>query len=278
MDILHLPDTESFAAGIDVTLRFSSRELQKLDNFTIFFLKRGQMRLEVDFRVFDVKEGDTFGLMAGQFFQCLEAGADLVASYITFTPEIWQEVIRPFDPSFFAFLREYPLSPEATREDTQYAVLQVIRYIYLKRAHTFRLPIFKNVLQACLMDLYDKAKSHFIDRRSENTSRQEELFEQFIHLIIQFGGIRREVQFYAGQLCITTRYLSSVVQALTGHTTKEFIDERCIQEIKMQLRTTDMSIQEIAYRLNFPDQSFFSRYFRKHTGMTPVEYRKVTSR
>ena len=78
---------------------------------------------------------------------------------------------------------------------------------------------------------------------------------------------------YADQLCITTRYLSSILQDLTGHTPKELIDARCIQEIKMLLRTTNLTMQEIALRLDFPDQSFFSRYFKKNTGMTPAEYR-----
>ena len=64
-----------------------------------------------------------------------------------------------------------------------------------------------------------------------------------------------------------------MIQDLTGHTPKELIDTRCIQEIKMLLRTTDLTMQEIALRLDFPDQSFFSRYFKKNTGMTPAEYR-----
>ena len=125
------------------------------------------------------------------------------------------------------------------------------------------------------MDIYDKTKGFFLHHNASNTTRQEELLEKFISLVFQHSGTCREVQFYADQLCITTRYLSSIIQNLTGHTPKNHIDTRCIQEIKMQLRTTNKSMQEIAFGLNFPDQSFFTRYFKKHTGLTPVEYRHL---
>ena len=152
-------------------------------------------------------------------------------------------------------------------------MLQAVYDIYMERTHTFRLPIFKNFLQNFLMEIYDKTKALFLHRNAANTSRQEELLEKFISFVFQHSGTQREVQFYADQLCITTRYLSSVIQHLTGHTPKELIDIRCIQEIKMQLRTTNKTMQEIAFELDFPDQSFFARYFKKHTGLTPVAYR-----
>lgn len=134
--------------------------------------------------------------------------------------------------------------------------------------------MLKNCLQNFLMDIYDKTKAQFLHRDAQNTTRQEELLEKFVALVFQHSSSHRDVQFYADQLCITTRYLSSIIQKLTGHTPKEIIDDRCIQEIKMRLRTTNDSMQEIAFQLNFPDQSFFSRYFKKHTGITPAEYRQ----
>ena len=157
--------------------------------------------------------------------------------------------------------------------DSARRMMEFICHIYKEREHTFRLPIFKNCMQNFLMDIYDKTKALFLHRNASNTTRQEELLERFIALVFQHSSTCREVQFYADRLCITTRYLSSIIQNLTGHSPKEHIDTRCIQEIKMQLRTTNKSMQEIAFQLNFPDQSFFSRYFKKHTGMTPAQYR-----
>ena len=116
------------------------------------------------------------------------------------------------------------------------------------------------------MDIYDKTKAQFLHRKAGNTTRQEEPLEKFVHLVFRHCSTRRDVQFYADQLCITTRYLSSVTQDLTGHSPKEIIDTRCIQEIKMLLRTTDLTMQEIAFRLDFPDQSFSAATSRRTRG------------
>ena len=275
MNLFQLSDQESFAAGIDVSISAPSFALQKLENFTILFICQGNARLEVDFQRYDLQPRQVMKLLPNQFFQCLEVSVDFRVSYITFTPAIMHEITVRFDPSFFAFLKQYPLSPPLTADkaENHRHLLQAVYDIYMERTHTFRLPIFKNFLQNFLMEIYDKTKALFLHRNAANTSRQEELLEKFISFVFQHSGTQREVQFYADQLCITTRYLSSVIQHLTGHTPKELIDIRCIQEIKMQLRTTNKTMQEIAFELDFPDQSFFARYFKKHTGLTPVAYR-----
>ena len=275
-DILRLPAGEQFAVDIDVPVSFTPGETLKPDTLTALFVKQGRMSVEVDFREFNVSERHTLGLFNRQYITCKEATDGLTVSYITFSRELMHDVAAPFRMSFFAFFAEYPMSPDIAEEDVKRIrmALLMTRHIYLNRNHSFRLAIFKNLLQTCLMDLYDKTKAQFINRRRQNTSRQEELFERFIHLVIQHGGRQREVKYYADRLCISTRYLSSVVQGLTGYTPKALIDERCVQEIKTMLRTTNDTMQEIAFKLDFPDQSFFTRYFKKHTGVIPAEYRK----
>ena len=275
MDILQLPDNEPFAVGLNVPVQFPLGELRRLENFTLLFITQGTARVELDFRDYTLHPDSYLGLGAEQFFQCLEASPDFEVSYLTIPGNVLFEVTTRFDPAFFAFLRQYPLSPVLTpdKRKEMRLMLEVSYHLYEEREHTFRLPMFKNCLQNFLMDIYDKTKAQFLHHRSGNTTRQEELLEKFIHLVFQHSSTRRDVQFYADQLCITTRYLSSILQDLTGHTPKELIDSRCIQEIKMLLRTTNLTMQEIAFRLDFPDQSFFSRYFKKNTGMTPAEYR-----
>lgn len=72
--------------------------------------------------------------------------------------------------------------------------------------------------------------------------------------------------FYADQLCISTRYLSAITKQVAENSAKEIIDENLILELKMALQSTGMSLKEIADKYRFPDQSFFGRYFKKHTG------------
>lgn len=274
--ILQLPSEEPFVVGMNVSVPSPEFQLQKLEHFTLVFVNQGTAQVEIDFRLFRIKQGDMLVLATAQFFQCIEATPDLNLSYVTFTHDIYHEVTLVFDMPFFAFLKEYPCLSVPGEENVRHLnhMLHALADIYQERDHTFRLPIFKNILQCFLMDLYNKVREQFLNHDTGHTSQQEELLGKFITLVFQHSGTRREVQFYADSLSITTRYLSSVVKSLTGITPKGIIDSRCIQEIKMQLRTTRDSMQEIAFRLDFPDQSFFNRYFKKHTGITPVDYRK----
>lgn len=86
---------------------------------------------------------------------------------------------------------------------------------------------------------------------------------------------QREVAFYADRLCISTRYLSTIIRSVAHSTAKEFIDRSVVLEIKMLLGSTELSVQEIAYRLHFPDQSYLGRFFKKHTGVSPTEFRNA---
>ena len=83
----------------------------------------------------------------------------------------------------------------------------------------------------------------------------------------------RSVTFYAEQLCITPKYFSMLVKKLSGKSAAQWIDNYVILEAKNLLKYSDMSIQEIAYQLNFSTQSFFGKYFKHQTGMSPTEYR-----
>lgn len=100
------------------------------------------------------------------------------------------------------------------------------------------------------------------------------LFNEFMSLLQQYNKRERNVSFYARQLNITPKYLSSVVKEVSGKTAARWIDESVILEAKTLLKYSGMSIQEIAYHLNFSTQSFFGKYFKQHTGTSPSRYKR----
>lgn len=108
----------------------------------------------------------------------------------------------------------------------------------------------------------------------ENTkSREQQLFTGFIRLVGQYAAERHGLDFYASHLCVTPRYMSTIVRNVSGKSAKHWIDEATINAIKVQLRYTDKQVAEIAYDMNFPNASFFCKYFKRLTGMTPMDYR-----
>lgn len=104
-------------------------------------------------------------------------------------------------------------------------------------------------------------------------NRAEEYFKQFTVLLGEHYVRERSVGFYARQLCITPKYLTTLIKRISGKSVSEWIDNYVILEAKSLLKYSNMSVQEIAYHLNFPNQSFFGSYFKRNTGMSPSQYK-----
>ena len=100
------------------------------------------------------------------------------------------------------------------------------------------------------------------------------LFNEFMTRLQQYSKRERNVSFDARPRTITPQYRSSVVKGVSGKTAARWIDESVILEAKSLLKYSGMSIQEIAYHLNFSTQSFFGKYFKQHTGTSPSRYKR----
>lgn len=106
-------------------------------------------------------------------------------------------------------------------------------------------------------------------------TRAEDYFRQFMLLLGEHYRAERSVGFYAQQLCITPKYLTTLIRQVSGKSVSEWIDSYLILEAKTLLKYSNMSVQEISYYLNFPNQSFFGSYFKRNTGMSPSQYKSM---
>ncbi len=107
-----------------------------------------------------------------------------------------------------------------------------------------------------------------------SSSRSEEYFRRFIKELSEHYLERQPVTFYADRLCISSRYLTTIVRRVSGLSVTDWMNRYVITEAKYLLKYSDMSIQEVAYKLNFPNQSFFGKYFKQHLGISPSAYRQ----
>ena len=103
--------------------------------------------------------------------------------------------------------------------------------------------------------------------------RVRELFNRFMMLLERDYKISRDVNYYAAQMNISSKYLTNIVNQVTGHTPKTIIDQYVILQLKLHLKRSTQSIKEMAWEFHFADVSFFCRYFKKHTGLTPQQIR-----
>lgn len=104
--------------------------------------------------------------------------------------------------------------------------------------------------------------------------RKKELFHKFINELVESHCVSREVLFYANELGVSSGYLNEICNEVSGHSAKAIIDSAVTARLKYELSYTSKSVQELAEEYNFPSQSYFTRYYKRMTGLTPSEFRK----
>lgn len=130
-------------------------------------------------------------------------------------------------------------------------------------------------LKAFFLGFYDWIYRNGSAQTDEEGSRRtNELFNRFMENMERFYQREHDVAFYAELLSITPKYLNTIVRRKTGQTTKSIIDQYLTMQLKLRLRTSGMSVKQIAWDFRFSDVSFFCRFFKQHTGQTPQQFRK----
>ena len=122
---------------------------------------------------------------------------------------------------------------------------------------------------------YNYLKDTTLDTSIRQMPRSREIFERFITFVNAFGRREHDISFYADKMCITPRYLGTAVKAASGITAKEWIDRAVVTNAKIMLKYGDGQIAGISDSLNFANTSFFCKFFKRLTDMTPMEYRKL---
>ena len=128
-------------------------------------------------------------------------------------------------------------------------------------------------LVAAMMHHYDGIYRQHIDLLKTSQSREQTIFDRFISLVNQHATHEHQICFYADRMCLTERYLGTVIRQASGTTAKEWIDRALIEHIKIELKHTDKSVAQISEEMDFPNPSFFSKFFKRLADKTPLEYR-----
>ena len=267
---------EQFVVG-DTDLRYFEEHSCRTEGGAILFCRRGSATVTVDQLRDRVTRDTLLLLLPGSILHLNERTDDFRVRFCAFSLELFSEAAYRLDPSFFHILHEHAIIrlPDRIIEGVR-NWFQMASYTYRDRGNIFRNTIIRNRLQNVLLEAFDKTQRFAPDVHSQTgTTRQADLFQRFVALVHEHCTEQREVAFYADRLCISTRYLSTIIRSVAHSTAKEFIDRSVMLEIKMMLQSTDLSVQEIAYRLHFPDQSYLGRFFKKHTGMPPHRFKEL---
>lgn len=124
-----------------------------------------------------------------------------------------------------------------------------------------------------VIDLLNKYSVRSAESGKEQ-SRPQQIFDKFMRLLNEHHVKERSLQFYADRMFLSPKYVSGMIKSYSGRSAGEWINEYVVLEAKIMLRYSDLSVQQIAYHLNFPTQSAFGKYFKEQVGCSPRNYRK----
>lgn len=180
-------------------------------------------------------------------------------------------------PDFFFHMRKDFQVPISVNEAKRFlGFCRAIDFRTNNDDPAFRRETILHLLRIYYWDFY----VHFQKKtRKRNTlllnSNKESIAMKFAMLVFENRETHREVAYYADQLCISPLYLTKVIQEVNGQSARDMIADYTIIGIKTLLRNADITIKDVVRHSGFSSQSSFSRFFRKHTGMSPLEYRRT---
>lgn len=273
MNSFEMKTGELFSMG-ETDLRELLDAPYKINFGMILFCLDGMAEISVELAKCPIRKNTVCILIPSTILTLNQADADFKVTYISFARSLFDEAVFRLDPPFFRFIRDNPChmhTPEGA--EIVRSIFWLCRLNYQDQKNMFRDIIAKNQLQNFFMNIYSKTREDFTPRQRNGYNRAEEIFHKLIASIQANYQTQKDVAFYADKLCISPRYLSNITRQIMGESAKTVIDRHIILEIKVMLRSTELSIQEISNRLEFPSQSYLGRYFKKHTGESPVEYR-----
>lgn len=185
--------------------------------------------------------------------------------------DVWQAIM---------LLRDTPHIMPLKEQDSKMINCYVELYSY-KRMKTKPSPydqeiialLFKSILYE-LLNLLSENTNGEKDFKENQMRQSDVLFKRFLGLLAKDKGSHRSVRWYADELCISSKYLSTIVRANSNRTALDWIHEATINEVVRRLKYTDKTIKEIATEMNFPTLSFFGKFVKSRIGVSPSDFRK----
>jgi len=251
----------------------------RIDALVLILCTKGSGHIGIDLREYDIRENTLVFIHPKNYINMTEYSSDFSANIMVCSRRVVEDVL-PKLTDLLPLLIHHRTDPVTHLSVSEAMGLNGF-FEFLcdklsKPATPFQHRKVMCILQAALFEMME-IQYESSSERMFGKSRKEEIMAKFILAVSENFRSRREVSFYAETLCITPKHLSAVIKGITGRTAGEWIENYVIMEAKVLLKSTDLTIQEISSKLNFANQSFFGKYFKHITGLSPSAYRKNNS-
>ena len=250
----------------------------RVNALQVLLVLEGSIDLSIDYVLFQASTNTVVTIMQTHITKVMKYSPNFKGRLMAVSRAFLEQSMMPNHSSSMIQYMKIRKNPTILLQESEIKTLDEsmlrLRQTILQTSHHLQ----RLLIQNTLMGFFIEMGNIFSERKEYNTppslTRKEELFESFLRILYMYCKEQHVVSFYAEQLYITPQYLSLILKELTGRSANKWIDEALMQEAKILLKAPQATVQQVADALHFSDQSTFGKFFKKHAGMSPMEYRK----
>jgi len=254
----------------------------RFDGFLAVMCLRGRLRVDLNLKSFELRENTLLLYVPGNIVRVSElegeetppqvivvgASRELIADARMDFTKLFEESMAILDnPCITMTQKEFNISRKYYELATELLGADI--------------PNLKEALKSLFSSIFYMLGTLWARRLSGGgtpsatvSGRSKLVFEQFLRLVTQYHIQERRVEFYAAKMYLTPKYLSKLIKKVSGRPAPDWIDSMVVMEAKNMLKYSEMTIKEIAERLNFGSVPVFYKFFKSHTGVTPKQWRE----
>ncbi len=274
-----IPAETNFIAGIDVigNIKKLFKIPAQMPGCLFLLCIRGRCNITIHLSQYEMKKNSIAVIYPDQFVQIADYTSDcrfafvgfsstliqhpfLFSNTIQYAPAILEEPVIKLDPKRGEVFCEY------------FKFLIKAQHLNNTLVREEQLPL---ILTGLVIELGNISKEEPLAKKPQHYTRSQEIVKELVRIVVENYKTERNISFYADKMHLSPQHLSTTIKKTTGRTLTDIISAFVIKDAQAKLRSTELTIQEIAYSLNFPDISFFGKYFKRYTGVSPKQYRNM---
>lgn len=281
-DVISIIETKKEFMVIQIPDRENNFEIQdsfKFSNGAFIIGQEGELEISVNMKRFKVENNCLLTILPHHVIQGHSMSVDFKGYFILFTPAFAEDInLLKSNLPFMVQIRENPLVK--LNENDFDIICKFCEFMHQVEENPIIdsdsfIEIRKYLLTAFLHTFGTIYRRYIPSEPVGKLTRANLIFKNFLSLLVEYYAQERSVSFYANKLCITPKYLGTICREVSKKLATDIIANAVILDAKAKLHKGDLSVQEISDSLNFPNASFFGRYFKRHTGYSPMQYRET---
>lgn len=249
----------------------------RIDMYMIVVCTKGKLSVEINASPYTVEQNTLIishpnividnCMLSPNFKGSILCLSDKIISECISDSDLWERAFHFMDNPIIRIDEEYLNKLRLYKEMLQ-AQIQT-------KQHLFSKEIIKTIIRAIIYEILANAGEYSSSSGTILVKQRDVLFKRFIQLLSGCKVKPRSITWYANQLCITSKHLSTVCKQVSGRSAFDWINEYVQTDIRHMLKNSHKSIKEVADSLQFPNISFFGKYCRAHFGTSPTKLRRL---